>query len=613
MSEIFRKTALDKISSPDQLDQVIVITPPSFWISMIGAGVALLTALIWSIFGRVPVNINADGIYMTGSGIHVVYSEGNGIVEEVLVNDGAMVKEGDVIARLSDKEIKDKLEQAKVRREEVEAVTIDSKNDAANTDNKNLLDLKSQLLTLNSTLNADEEMLDMRKQQLAELQSKANAAQTRMQNARSKYYGYMSTDSTTPEQLVYQNAQTDLNSAKSYYENAKSQLAAFNASNNDTLNYLKDKIARLEQERDALNPGDPAYQTSYNALQEEIYTLCNQRDTIYSEKDAYERAYYEWENKLNEAQSRYYDSAFAYLNKESTEIHKNTFDTQLSDDYNLALNDYNTALSNLRSVEDAVSQLTVQTSAEQAGVAANYSALEAQFDSAKGAILTNIDNEIKNLKDQLEKTELRAVTSGYVMGINVALGNAVTAGSAVCRIVEESFGQPRVTKDDDGTITIHMSDAVESQANPDYDPMSAILYVPVSKGKNIKAGMEVKVYPSTVNKQEYGHINAFVNKVGDYVTSTEEMRNMLGDDSLVQNFKNAGPVMQIQCSLKPDSSTVSGYEWSNKKGAKVELAPGTTVNADIVVEKKAPITMLIPLLKEKLTVKVKTEQDAENR
>jgi hypothetical protein len=101
--------------------------------------------------------------------------------------------------------------------------------------------------------------------------------------------------------------------------------------------------------------------------------------------------------------------------------------------------------------------------------------------------------------------------------------------------------------------------------------------------------------------------------VGDYVTSSEEMYNMLGDDSLVQSFKNEGPVMQIQCSLKRDESTVSGYEWSNRKGAKVELAPGTTVNADIVVEKKAPITMLIPLLKEKLTVKVKTGQDGENR
>ena len=608
MSEIFRKSVLDKISSPDQLDEVIVITPPSFWLSMIGMGAILLTALIWSIFGRIPIYVSANGIYMTGDGIHLVYSENNGIINEILVNDGDKVNEGDVIARLSDKDISKKLDEARTRRSEVEAVTIDSEDDKANADNKNLLDIKSQILTLDTTLTADEEMLALRKQQLEELQAKANKAQTRMQNARSKFYGYMSTDSTTPEQLVFQNAQTDLSSAKSYYESAKNQLSAFNAQNNDTLNYLNDKIGRLEQQRNALNQGDLSYQASYDAIQEEIYQLSSQRDTIYSQKDAYERAYYEWEGKLNDAQNNYYNSAFAYLNKENTEIHKNTFDKQLSDDYNLALNEYNTALSNLRSTEEAVSQLTVQTSSEEAGVAAKYSALEAQFDSAKGAVLTNIDNEIQQLTEQLDKTELKAVTSGYIMGINVALGNAVMAGSTVCRIVEESYGQPRVTQGDDGTITIHMSDAVDNKADSDYDPMSAILYVPAAKGKNIKAGMEVKVYPSTVNKQEYGHINAFVNRVGDYVTSMDEMKNMLGDESLVQSFTSAGPVMQVQCSLKRDDNTVSGYEWSGRKGATVELSPGTPVTADIVTEKKAPITMLIPYLKDKLTVKVQEDK-----
>ena len=88
MSNIFRKTALEKISSPDQLDEVIVITPPSFWLAMTGMGVVLLIALLWSIFGRIPVKVTAYGIYMTDNGIHVVYAENGGTVEEVLVRDG---------------------------------------------------------------------------------------------------------------------------------------------------------------------------------------------------------------------------------------------------------------------------------------------------------------------------------------------------------------------------------------------------------------------------------------------------------------------------------------------------------------------------------------------
>ena len=37
MGQIFRKSLLDKLSSPEQLDKMIVITPPSFWIALTGA------------------------------------------------------------------------------------------------------------------------------------------------------------------------------------------------------------------------------------------------------------------------------------------------------------------------------------------------------------------------------------------------------------------------------------------------------------------------------------------------------------------------------------------------------------------------------------------------
>ena len=33
MSDLFRKSAIEKLSSPEQLDKAIVITPPSFWIA----------------------------------------------------------------------------------------------------------------------------------------------------------------------------------------------------------------------------------------------------------------------------------------------------------------------------------------------------------------------------------------------------------------------------------------------------------------------------------------------------------------------------------------------------------------------------------------------------
>lgn len=47
----------------------------------------------------------------------------------------------------------------------------------------------------------------------------------------------------------------------------------------------------------------------------------------------------------------------------------------------------------------------------------------------------------------------------------------------------------------------------------------------------------------------------------------------------------------------------SGYYWSSAKGRSLTLTQGTMVTADIVTEEKASITLLIPLPKEKLSVK----------
>ena len=47
MADLFRKSLLEKLSSPEQLDKMIVITPPRFWIAMAGAGLMIGAALIW--------------------------------------------------------------------------------------------------------------------------------------------------------------------------------------------------------------------------------------------------------------------------------------------------------------------------------------------------------------------------------------------------------------------------------------------------------------------------------------------------------------------------------------------------------------------------------------
>ena len=95
MADLYRKSALEKLSSPEQLDREIVIVSPSFWLAVLGATLIIISALVWSIFGKLPLYVSANGIYMNRGGIHSVYSDQPGMVDEILVETGEEVKKHD--------------------------------------------------------------------------------------------------------------------------------------------------------------------------------------------------------------------------------------------------------------------------------------------------------------------------------------------------------------------------------------------------------------------------------------------------------------------------------------------------------------------------------------
>ncbi len=56
MSEIFRKKSLERVSSPEQLNDYIRVTTPSVWLVLIAVILLLVGLLAWSVFGTVNVN-----------------------------------------------------------------------------------------------------------------------------------------------------------------------------------------------------------------------------------------------------------------------------------------------------------------------------------------------------------------------------------------------------------------------------------------------------------------------------------------------------------------------------------------------------------------------------
>lgn len=132
----------------------------------------------------------------------------------------------------------------------------------------------------------------------------------------------------------------------------------------------------------------------------------------------------------------------------------------------------------------------------------------------------------------------------------------------------------------------------------DEGKQQAICYINISNGKKIDKGMEVILYPETVINQEYGHMRGMVISVEPYVTSEEDIEKRLDNEELVNLFTKNGPVVEVVCSIQEDDTTASGFYWSNKKGKDVIINEGTLFAADIVIDKKSPISIIFPYLNE---------------
>ena len=88
MAELYRKSALERISSPEQLDKAVKITSPLSWLALLAITGMIIVAIIWSIIGSLPVTVTAQGIVAAPVSTNAVYLQESGTVAAVLVRPG---------------------------------------------------------------------------------------------------------------------------------------------------------------------------------------------------------------------------------------------------------------------------------------------------------------------------------------------------------------------------------------------------------------------------------------------------------------------------------------------------------------------------------------------
>lgn len=61
-SGLFRKSTLERVTSPEQLNEYIKVTNPSLILMLIGLFVAVISGAIWMFFGGIPETVSLNGV-----------------------------------------------------------------------------------------------------------------------------------------------------------------------------------------------------------------------------------------------------------------------------------------------------------------------------------------------------------------------------------------------------------------------------------------------------------------------------------------------------------------------------------------------------------------------
>ena len=92
MAGVFRKTALERLSSPDQLDSMLKITSPMSWIGIGAAGVLAAAVITWSFVGKIPNMVTAPGVLVYSYNTNTLFCPAYGTVKDILVEPGDLVE-----------------------------------------------------------------------------------------------------------------------------------------------------------------------------------------------------------------------------------------------------------------------------------------------------------------------------------------------------------------------------------------------------------------------------------------------------------------------------------------------------------------------------------------
>ncbi|MEH2326467.1 MAG: NHLP bacteriocin system secretion protein [Nostoc sp.] len=260
---LFRKESLERLSSPERLDQLMQVVNLKSWLPLTTLGSLVVAAVIWSIFGRIPITVAGQGVVIYPYQVVPLQSTGSGQLLSLNVKVGDVVTQGQVLGTINQAQLNKELQQQrdKLIQLQVQDRSISLLQSQSSEQEKNAIE--KQHLTLEQSLKITQSLTPVIKEKaLVALQVSRQNLQQRLQtlevllptykqrwdNRQSLFkVGAVSDDTVLQARQDYLNNIANLDDAKSQLRQADIKEADAQRQYLEELNSMKDLQAQLQQ------------------------------------------------------------------------------------------------------------------------------------------------------------------------------------------------------------------------------------------------------------------------------------------------------------------------------------------------------------------------------
>jgi HlyD family secretion protein len=523
-----QQPSLDSVASPERLDQLMRIVKPKDFIPVATMGGLTLTALIWSVVGRIPVTVNGLGVLISPQPVVELQSPVAGQLKSLLVKDNQCVKKGEVLATIQPIELEEQLKQQLLKRSQLLAQLANITTVEQQRMQVELGALAATRTSLNERLRDVQALSPVIKEQALEnISQQRQTLQQRLQDkqALASVTNERELNTVLEQRRTMQQRLQDLKELEPVLKNrlsTRKQLQLEGGISIDTV---------LEAEN--------AYRDNRN----QISTIQTQLTELKSKEIEIEKSFRE--NRSQETEIR---ATLQQLDSQKITTEKSFRENRNS------ISEIEAQLQNLNTRSKQLEQDNL--------IASN---------TRKNEII-EVERTIAQTKQQIEeRSQIRSSQSGCILSVSSTVGQVVSPGTRLGTLQPQATGQTEIT---------------------------SIVYFDVKDGKRIKSGMKMQITPDTVKRERFGGIVATVKSVSPYPVTLSTVATKVGNAELAETLTNKTAKVEVVASLVPESNNISGYHWSSSKGPDMKLTPGTTTAVRVKVEEQAPITFLLPFLRE---------------